>query len=91
MPSLEWLPTLTRVRLEVGRYNELIPATIKVVLQTSRRLESILIQINDSDERYFDRAQVETWGEEDSRMIINDVSLDYNEWRDWEERVADNT
>lgn len=89
MPSLEWLPALTHVHLKVGRYNDLVPATIRVVLQTSRSLQSILIQIDHSEKWYYNRARakVKHWGEEDPRIIIDDTSSDHGRWRarDWEE------
>lgn len=91
MPSLEWVPALTRVRLEVGRYNDSIPDYLKTILRTSKSLQSILIQIDNSDEWYDDRDQVEAWAEEDSRITITeDFKLGSGYVHDWEERVVDN-
>lgn len=88
MSSLEWLPALTHVRLVVGRYNYLTPAIIRVVAQTSRRLQSILIQIDNHHQWYFNRAQVEAWAGEDSRVMILEDSSNYGSVRDWEERIS---
>lgn len=83
------MPALAHVHLKIGRYNDLIPATIRVVLQTSGSLQSIFIQVDPDDQRFFNRARVEAWGEEDSRITVNHAS-DYDEWHDWKERVACN-
>lgn len=88
MPRLEWLPALTHVRLEVGRYSDPILEYLKTILRTCECLQSIVIQIDNSDGRYDSREQVEVWAEEDSRITITEHSGS-NYVRDWEERIAD--
>lgn len=88
MPSLEWLPALTHVRLEVDGYNDHVPANIWVVSRTSRSLQSILIQIDELDEWCFYRAQVKEWAGVDSKVIIQAVPSDSYSIRDWEKRIA---
>lgn len=88
IPGLEWLPALTHMRFEVGSRDDLVLQGIRVAVRTSRRLQSIVIRVEDSDEWYYDRAQVEVWAGEDSRVIIEQEFSDYKAVRDWEERVA---
>ncbi|KAF8990084.1 hypothetical protein BDQ17DRAFT_1333693 [Cyathus striatus] len=76
VPALGWLPALTHVELSIDRYHDLLLESLKIIIETAPRLQSIIIrpeQFYDWCDEYWVQKQFEEWEEVDRRIQVVDT------------------